>query len=185
MTFSLCSKGDAVTDLQHETRAARRTLVCWNYAGEVIVDPGLSLCIVWMDADVVELSVHASNGRFSGEVRLYAGHDVLDLLAGTLRSFPTSNQDHREIELGAFEPRCAGGGLRLRLRCIDGAGHAVLDVTLRSDADQAGGRSETADFSMPVEAAALDQFVTRLETGRVAVGSAAALISVATSRALG
>jgi hypothetical protein len=137
------------------------------------VDSGLSLSVVWFDDDVVELSIWASNGHFSGTVGLYDGHDVFARICDTVRGFPTSSQDRRELEIGVFDPRYAGGGARLRFRCVDSAGHAVVEVSLRTDPHRTGGRSETDEFSMHIEPAAIDRFVGLLENTSVAAGARA------------
>lgn len=136
---------------------------------------GVEVRINWLDIYMVSLRVRAANGRFAGEVELYAAHDVFARLADTFRGFPRSTKDSRMLELGAFHPEYAGGGARFVLRCIDNLGSAVLEIYLRSDSHGRLGRPETADFIISVEAAAIDEFVATLDQLTVEVGATAVL----------
>jgi hypothetical protein len=136
----------------------------------------LALEIIWFDDDVIQLYVRCDNGRFAGSADCYAAHGVFAELSVAVSGFPASTDDRRAFELGAFEPGCAGGGLRLRLRCVDPVGHSVADVRIRSPlATRTGRYEETAEFSFPVEAVAIDEFVAGLGKMQIAVGAAVAL----------
>ena len=124
------------------------------------MDKGIAFRVRWHDADVAQVQVSASNGEFGGAVDVYDGIDALQELANSLKHFPKSTLDTREVTLGAFGPGYAGGAVRLRLYCKNGAGHAEVEVQMESDHQE--GRVESAYFVVPIEAAAIDAFVDEL-----------------------
>ncbi len=119
---------------------------------------GIRITIVYLDDLVMELQVFGSNGRFSGEAETYGGHEKLKELARTIAGFPTRPQDERKFEFGTFDPEYAGGGVRLRFYCTDSWGHAGVDVEFRAD-PHATRHAESSSFFIPIEAAAVDEFV--------------------------
>jgi hypothetical protein len=122
--------------------------------------------LIYYDPDLVEYRFACSNGRFSGQAEAYLGYDEIpDLLKG-LEGFPSGSPDCREFELGTFDPKCAGGGLRLRFTQVDSVGHSVVDIELRNDGRRSSaGYPESVVMRMPVLAAAIDSFV--LETAAI------------------
>jgi hypothetical protein len=138
-------------------------------------DNGIEIEIHWFDDDVIELLVRASNGRFAGMAELYVSHDELPRLADALRGFPASPCDHRELQLGTFDANHAGGGVRLRFWCKDRAGHALVEVSLRTDGRYHFGRPEMAELVIPVEPYAIDRFVQHLGHLEVTCGASARL----------
>src|SRR5262249_7968304 len=92
---------------------------------------GIKIEIVWFDQDLVECRFTCSNGRFSGSAEIYLDHDDLTRMADTLKGFPNTPSDVRNLELGTFNPKHADGGVRLRCYCKDSVGHAVMEVKLR------------------------------------------------------
>ncbi|HEX6813795.1 MAG TPA: hypothetical protein VF384_19395 [Planctomycetota bacterium] len=135
----------------------------------------MSLAVIWLDEHVVEIQVRAANGRFAGVADCYAGHEFFARAAESLRGFPTSARDHREIDVGTFDPGYAGGGARIVLRCIDSAGHAVADVTLQADSAAVQGHRESVSLTFPIEAAGVDELVAVLGRIDLVVGAAAVL----------
>jgi hypothetical protein len=123
---------------------------------------GIELKIVWFDQDVVELCVSSSNGRFSGQANVYLGRGRLSETADRLQGFPSNSTDSRDFELGTFSPNCAGGGVRMHFYCLDMAGHAAVDVELRSHACKTTGEVGSAALRVLVEAAAIDLFATQV-----------------------
>ncbi len=103
---------------------------------------------------------------------------MLVRLAEALRGFPASSDDRRGFELGTFDTRYAGGGAQLRFRCTDAKGHVAVEVRLRTDLRYQGGQPETAEFVVPMEPAAIDDFVTDISRMRVGVGAVARLRQV-------
>jgi hypothetical protein len=135
---------------------------------------GINVEIVWFDQDVVECQVRCSNGRFSGVAEIYLSHDDLPKMAAALKGFPNGPSDVRDLELGTFNPKHAG--VRLRCYCRDSAGHAVMEVKLRGDASKGLGEPESVALLFPVEAAAIDSFLTQVRSmDTEQIGSAALL----------
>ena len=86
---------------------------------------------MWLDQDVVKYQVTCSNGSFCGATRMYLAQHDLSKTAQILSGFPSDIKDTRDVQLGAFEPTAAGGGIHMSFRCIDSIGHAVALVRLR------------------------------------------------------
>lgn len=135
---------------------------------------GIEIEFLWFDDDIDEVRIRGANGRFSGEASVYLGKGQLAEIAALFRGFPSDSSDTRALEVGTFDPSCAGGGARLRLRCASPAGAALIDLVLRAD-ESVAGRTESSDFSVPVEAAAIDGFVTSLDRMHGQVGARATL----------
>ena len=74
---------------------------------------GIEFEVVWLDQDVVEYQVTCSNGPFGGATRMYLAHDDLSNTAQILSGFPSDIKDTRDVQLGAFEPNAAGGGIHM------------------------------------------------------------------------
>ena len=121
---------------------------------------GLTIAAVDPDDDYLGVEIHASNGRFAGSARIYAGLDELSELASRIAGFPKNDQDQRSHEFGSRDPSIAGGYCSITLRCLDRAGHVCVDVALEDDEGRYS--PGLAQFSLKTEAAALDQFVERL-----------------------
>jgi hypothetical protein len=136
---------------------------------------GVEFKIVWFDNDVIEFRIKGCNGRFAGVTKLYVGYDELSNLVETIKRFPNSSSDTRELELGTFDPHGAGGGARLRFCCIDEACHAICVVHLHTETRPDVGKSEAVEFVIPVEAAAIDDFIAELRSMEIAVNSVALL----------
>jgi hypothetical protein len=110
---------------------------------------------------VVEYQFTCSNGRFSGVAEIYLGHDDFPKM---VERFSEPPSDVRDLELVTFTPKHADGGVRLRCSCKDPAGHAVMEVKLRGDACKALGEPESVALLFPVEAAAIDSFLTQISS---------------------
>jgi hypothetical protein len=125
--------------------------------------PFLELEVLGMDEFECALRFRASNDRFTGQTDIYALAQTVQAFATALRGFPVDPSDCREFEFGTFNPKWAGGGVRLRFSCIDSRGHAVVKVDLRSDASNSPEESGSASVFVPVEAAAIDSFVRQIK----------------------
>ena len=123
------------------------------------MERGLTITIVYFDADDYQLRVTANNGDFSGNVSLYVAIGYLAELAGELEGFPRTSGDEQKIELGTFDPGYAGGGVRAHLRCTDGAGHIRMQLHMVTDQDDP---SQSVSLVLPVEPASIDRFVEEL-----------------------
>jgi hypothetical protein len=131
------------------------------FMGFVNMVSALSIRIVYFDADVYELKVTASNGRFSGSVNLYISIGQLEKLADDLTGFPQNSADKRDIELGTFERGFAGGGVKIRLLCTDGAGHVQMQLRMETDHNE-DDPAQTVSLLLPIEPASIDTFVDGL-----------------------
>jgi hypothetical protein len=117
----------------------------------------LTIQVVDRDDDYLGLDIRASNERFAGSARVYAGLNELTELAGLISGFPQSSTDERVYEIGSQEPRTAGGFCSLRFHCSDGAGTARLEVVLNDDDDRH--EHDSASFGFQVFPVELDRFV--------------------------
>jgi len=122
--------------------------------------PGLSITILEQDPDYLGLEVAAASARFAGTAHIYADLGVLNEFAHAIAGFPRDSSDSRSFDFGVPDERYAGGHVRLSFRCVDGSGHAELDVAVQDDR-QANPES-VAKFRFAFEAAELDRFVRRL-----------------------
>lgn len=82
------------------------------------------------------------------------------MVASAIAEFPRTPADERRYEFGSSDAKVAGGYVRICLRCVDGAGHALLEVVVEGD-DRVHTPGSAA-FSFPVWAADVDRFVERL-----------------------
>ena len=130
---------------------------------------------MWMDQDVLEFLFSCSNGRFSGHAEIYLSHDKLSELAEGLSGFPSHTKDSRDFELGTFNPDHADGGIRMHFCCTDSLGHAVVEVKLRGDASKGLGELESVALRIPIQAAAIDSFVSQIKQMENLVGATAYL----------
>lgn len=137
------------------------------------MERGIAIELLWLDEDVLEIRIAGSNGAFSGEARVYTGRDAFAKLAEFARGFPQRPDERRLIELGTFDPGFAGGGARLGLRCLDGAGHVNLDVLLATQVEDH--RHQRAQFHLEVEPAALDSFASAVSALPLTKGASARL----------
>ncbi len=133
---------------------------------------GIQFQAIWFDCGLMEICVSAWNGAFGGTADVYGAIGDLEEAATQLRGFPRNPSDSREIILGNFDRKCAGGGVKMRFHCIGGAGHPYIEATIDSNCKSAG-TVQTVVLSMPVEAAAVDVFVQELDrVGATRAGTA-------------
>ena len=125
------------------------------------MDRGIQLTVTYHDIDMLQLSALAWNGEFGGAAKPYVGIGALKEAAAQLSGFPRDPSDTREVTLGTFGPRAAGGGISMRFFCTDNAGHARVEVKMESDSltDE---RLQSVTLWLAVEAAAVDRFVDDL-----------------------
>jgi hypothetical protein len=138
------------------------------------MDAGLEFSIIYTDEWLVEIRVRASNDRYAGETSIYQSPSGLKDLGETLAGFPKQVNDERKFELGSSEDTAKGNGIRLHFRCIDAAGHIGVDVTLYAHPFFLNQR-EFASFFIPLEPAAIDDFVRELRNMNTDVDSSAFL----------
>lgn len=124
------------------------------------MEPGLKISVIDPDEDYLGLEVAAASSRFAGTTRIYAGLDELSILASRIEGFPTTTDDQRKYEFGSTESGVAGGFACLRFHCVDGSGHAALEVMIEDDHQRHDIAS--ARFAFQIAAVDLDRFVLRL-----------------------
>ena len=111
----------------------------------------------------VKLRIKASNKLFAGCVDIYQPTQIIDDLIATVKKFPSSPQDLREIRLGFTEPQTAGAGVNFNLRTIDTLGHCILEATLHSE-KTFNNTIESSKIEILFTPAILDNFVFELES---------------------
>jgi hypothetical protein len=125
------------------------------------MEPGIEFQIIWSDNDALSLRVAAWNGSFGGVAEIYVAIGDLQVAARQLRGFPNNPADKRVIDFGSFDRKYAGGSVSMSFHCVDGAGHAFVEVMIDSNVETAG-TVQTAMVSLPIEAAAMHAFVVEL-----------------------
>ncbi len=136
---------------------------------------GIEVELIWLDQDALEFLFSCSNGRFSGHAEIYLSHDKLCEVAEGLSGFPSHTKDSRDFELGTFNPDHADGGIRMHFCCPDSQGHAVVEVKLRGDACKGLGELESVALRIPIQAAAIDSFMSQIKQREKLVGATAYL----------
>jgi hypothetical protein len=136
---------------------------------------GIEFEIVWLDQDVIKYRVRCSNGSLCGEMQMYASYDGLRDAADILSGFPQNPGDSRLVEVGTLQPNMAGGGIRMEFSCIDSVGHAVVSVKLRSEHCRSMGEAQSVCLLIPVDAGAIDAFVSQARAVGTDVGAKAYL----------
>lgn len=138
---------------------------------------GIKLSVVWFDEveDQLQVLFRCSNGYFAGQAEIYVSSERLSDFGNVIRGFPSSPADSREFEVGTFNPEYADGGARMRFFCEDSAGHAVVEVKLRGGASQGMGEVESVALRIPIQAAAVDDFINQLQGLEKEIGAAASL----------
>jgi hypothetical protein len=134
----------------------------------------LQLDVVYVDEDLFELEVSACNGGFAGHAHVFAERNEPEKIAAALEGFPRHIRDERALEIGTFGPKFAGGEVHMKLYCADAAGHAVVELRLASDSTSAQ-RTQSVVIFLPVEAAALDDFIEELRRIQSGEADSAAL----------
>jgi len=141
---------------------------------------GIDIKILYLDNDAMEVGLSVRNGRFGGSIEFYATHDVLKTIAATFRGFPKSADDHRELEVGTFDPSFAGGGARFEL-ATSKRGPVIIRAHLRADGTLTTTKEgESVDLELVIEPASIDRFVEALDLMDVAVSATAHLDGAAT-----
>ncbi len=136
---------------------------------------GIEILVIWWDPDLLEVLFSCSNGYFSGQAEIYLTHGRLSEMAEALSGFPSHPKDSRDFELGTFNPNHADGGVRMHFHCTDSVGHAVVEVKLRGDACKGLGEVESVALRIPVQAAAIDSFVSQVRQINKEIGATAFL----------
>jgi hypothetical protein len=128
---------------------------------------GLSIEVIWFDEHEFGVRCACANRRFSGITELHLADDDLLRLVETLRGFPRSGTDKRQVRLGTTMPN--DGCVSVSFYCTDSAGHAVAEVKLRAEAW--GVEPESVTLRIPIEAAGIDSFLAQLVAIPIAAGA--------------
>lgn len=131
----------------------------WLAVNENAPGPGLTISVVDPDDSYLGIEVRATGARFAGTTFIYAAFDALGAFAAQIDGFPTSPQDERSYQFGNPDAGTAGGFVTMSFRCVDGAGHAVLDVAIEDDPSIS---RASARFAFRVAAAEIDRFTKAL-----------------------
>ena len=134
---------------------------------------GIEIEVTWGDEHMLQLDVSASNGVFAGRVEAYAARDIAAQWAAALEGFPRDHDDCREMSTGTLSEEYAGGGASLRVVVRDASGRSAVLVRLR--ASDMVRPIASAEFTIEVEAAAVDRFVAGLRAMSTEVGQRAVL----------
>jgi hypothetical protein len=125
------------------------------------MDIGFRFEVIYKDSDLLEVRISAWNGAFGGTADVCARIGQLEETAAKLKGFPNHASDTREVILGDFGPKSAGGGLSMRFYCTDSSGHASVESKMES-ASLPSKPVQCVILSLPIEAAAVDLFVDEL-----------------------
>jgi hypothetical protein len=138
----------------------------------------VELRIIDVDENYSLLTISVADGQFAGATEIYGADAAAHELARALEAFPRSPTDVREVTLGSRDERIAGGWVQFTCRCVDRAGHAVIEVELCDKYAAFGLRPRTAHVHLRVEAPAIDSFVLDLRSWRIAIGSTVTLSGI-------
>lgn len=123
---------------------------------------GIELEGLWVDDRVTKLRVVADRPLQSIRRRVRRSWRLPEV-AEAPDGFPASETDS-SFEIGPFDPNFAGGSARFHVRTSDSVGHAAIEVEISSVSLGPSRRSESANFVIPIEAAAVDEFVKTVRT---------------------
>ena len=122
---------------------------------------GLTISSVWEDSSLLEVRVTATNVLFQGTAHIYINPGQLSEAGKLLRGFPTNRSDVREIQWGDLSENGACGGVNLKFSCKDPKGHSQVEVRIASDLRF--GPVDSAHLFIPIEPAAVDEFIRDLD----------------------
>ena len=125
-------------------------------------ETGFHIQAIYFDDDLLELRVWGSSGRFAGEADIYVGLEDIPNMAKALHGFPSKNDDNIEFKLGNFNPNNAGGGVHLIFQSSV-TGKVAVEAIIQHDPRLWNGHLGNVQFTVLVEPAAIDNFVSMLE----------------------
>ena len=116
---------------------------------------GLTIRLLWSDNEALGVELRASNEKFAATTDLISTTMELRTFAACIAGFPARLGDERPFV-------SKDGYCGLRFRTIGTAGRAVVDVALEANQLDFSTAKAKAEFSIPVEPAAIDRFVAAL-----------------------
>jgi hypothetical protein len=111
----------------------------------------VSIRVVWSDIDVIRVEVVVSSVAFTGRTVVYTTEELLRAAAEKIIGFPRASTDVAAFRLATTQYERAS----FELKCIDGAGHAVLIAEIEN---HSGLLVEKATIVVPVFPSLLDEF---------------------------
>jgi len=121
---------------------------------------GLTIRVIWVDDDLIELACGLSHGKFIGEVTCYTASPQLHAFADALAQFSLTADGEATFESGLSDGSKA---CNLRAYTIDRARHMAMHVRMATDQLTARPQSVVRlELEMPVEAWSLSQFADQL-----------------------
>jgi hypothetical protein len=122
--------------------------------------PGLSIRVVWVDDDLIELACRLAYGRFNGESTCYTASPELRAFSDALAQFCLTATGQPTFESGLSDGSKA---CHLRAYSIDKAGHMAIHIKIATDKRTARPQSVARlELEMLVEAWSLSQFAEQL-----------------------
>ncbi len=121
---------------------------------------GLSIRVIWVDKDLIELAGSLAYGRFNGESTCYTTPQQLHAFADALAQFSLTAQGQATFESGLHDGSKA---CDLRAYTIDKAGHMAVHIRMATDKLTARPQSiARLELEMLVETWSLSQFAEQL-----------------------
>jgi hypothetical protein len=121
---------------------------------------GLSIRVIWVDEDMLELAGSLAYGRFSGQSTCYTTSSRLHAFADALGQFSLTAEGEATFESGLSDGSKA---CDLRAYTIDRAGHMAVHIRMATDQLTARPRSiARLELEMLVEAWSLSKFADQL-----------------------
>jgi hypothetical protein len=103
--------------------------------------------------DYASFDVTASRGTLAVHVHFWAQANLFEQFGAQLASFPQSQHDRVEIEIGEMLPGVSPY-LFLEAYCYDTNGHAALKIVTHNNASEP--QAQRVEFSIPADVASLN-----------------------------
>ncbi|HEY6093449.1 MAG TPA: hypothetical protein VIU93_00715 [Gallionellaceae bacterium] len=122
----------------------------------------LEIKSIWEDADLFEVRVFASNGRFSGTADCYTQRDEMANLAKLIEGFPRTLDQKVNFTTGESD---TFSYFSINLSCVDGSGHVRARIKVANNVTYSNAPAECdlAEFDMNLEPVAIDNFSATLK----------------------
>lgn len=134
----------------------------------------VQVAFLWNDNDLLEVRISAWNGRFGGTTDVYLAIDGLAKAAEKIDSFPRNPHDKREIQFGPGK-----GLVTVRFFCEGEGGRSFIELWMESQHETyqcaTNVSPENVRIHAPVEASAIDTFVSELRQVQANLSGVASL----------
>jgi hypothetical protein len=142
-----------------------------------VAEPAISISVIWLDNDMIELRVAASGPGFSAQVDFYESFASLAQFAVALRGFPAQSSESRRFGLGNWHGATSGAGVEFRFSA-DARGHVSIVADFETDQALPEDIPPKVAFLLTAEPAGIDRFCSQLEAMRREKGAHAELPAV-------